>query len=168
MAKYIDHRIIGYIEEKIEGRLGLVLNREKTKVLRMDDKKASLDFLGYTFRYSRSHRYGGGTPYWRLEASKKAQQRARDNLHELTASRHCWRPVKDVISRVNAMLQGWLAYFNRGHPTKARWNLVRFAEERMVRHLRRRSQRPYQPPKGVSFYQHIHDLGLITAGQTRG
>jgi len=168
MAKYIDYQIIEYIEEKIEGRLGLVLNREKTKVLQMNDKKASLDFLGYTFRYSHSHRQLGGAPYWRFEASKKAQQRARDNLHELTASRHCWRPVKEVISRINAMLQGWFAYFSRGNPSKARWSLVRFAEQRLVRHLKRRSQCPYQPPKGVSFYHHIHDIGLMTAGKTRG
>jgi hypothetical protein len=37
MARYIDHRIIGFIEEKIEGRLGLVINREKTRVVQVED-----------------------------------------------------------------------------------------------------------------------------------
>ena len=168
MARFIDRRIIEFIEEKIESRLGLVLNREKTRVVRMEEKGATLEFLGYSFYHSRSHQSGGGPRYWRLEASKKAQQRARDNLRDLTSTRLCWTPVKDVVERVNAMLRGWFAYFSKGHPAKAEWNLIRFAEKRLVRHLKRRSQRPYRPPKGVSFYQHLHDLGLMTAGKTSG
>jgi RNA-directed DNA polymerase len=168
MARFIDHRILGFIEEKIERRLGLVINREKTRVVQMTDEGATLDFLGYTFRFSRSHQPGGGLRYWRAEASSKAQKRARDKLRELTSARYCWMPVKDVVDRTNAFLRGWLAYFSKGHPAKARWNLVRFAEQRLIRHLRRRSQRPYRPPEGVSFFQHVHDLGLIALGTARG
>lgn len=168
MAKFVGRRIIGFIEEKIEGRLGLVINREKTRVVQMMDRGAKLDFLGYTFRMSRSHRPGGGPRYWRVEASSKAQKHARDKLHDLTSARFCWMPVKDVVDRTNAFLRGWLTYFAKGHPARARWNLVRFAEERLVRHLRRRSQRPYRPPEGVSFFQHVHDLGLIALGGARG
>lgn len=165
MARFIGDRIIGFIEEKIERRLGLVINREKTRVVQMSNEDATLDFLGYTFRFSRSHRPGGGPRYWRAEASSKAQERARDRLRELTSARYCWMPIKDVVDRINAFLRGWLAYFSRGHPAKARWNLVRFAEQRLIRHLRRRSQRPYRPPEGVSFFQHVHDLGLIAPGR---
>jgi RNA-directed DNA polymerase len=168
MARFIDHRIVGFIEEKIERRLGLVINREKTRVVQMRDEDATLDFLGYTFRLSRSHRPGGGPRYWRAEASSEAQKRARDKLRELTSSRFCWMPIKDVVARTNALLRGWLGYFSKGYPAKARWNLVRFAEERLVRHLRRRSQRPYRPPEGVSLFQHVHDLGLIAQEAARG
>jgi RNA-directed DNA polymerase len=168
MARFIGDRIVGFIEEKIERRLGLVINREKTRVVQMDDEDATLDFLGYTFRFSRSHRPGGGPRYWRAEASSKAQTHARDTLRELTGARFCWMPVKEVVSRTNAFLRGWLGYFSKGHPAKARWNLVRFAEQRLVRHLRRRSQRPYRPPEGVSFFQHVHDLGLIAPAGARG
>lgn len=161
MARYIDGRIIGFIEEKIEGRLGLVINREKTRVVQVRDKDATLDFLGYRFRYSRSHRKGGGDRYWRLEASPKAQQRAREKLHELTSAKFCFKPVQQVVEEVNAVLRGWLRYFSKGHPANVRWNLVRYAERRIVAHLQRRSQRPYRPPEGVNFYQHVHDLGLI-------
>lgn len=168
MARFIGDRIVGFIEEKIERRLGLVINREKTRVVQMHDEDATLDFLGYTFRLSRSHRPGGGPRYWRAEASGKAQKRARDKLRDLTSPRFCWMPVKDVVERTNALLRGWLGYFSKGHPAKARWNLVRFAEERLIRHLRRRSQRPYRPPQGVSFYRHVHDLGLMAPGAARG
>jgi RNA-directed DNA polymerase len=168
MARFIGDRILGYIEEKIEGRLGLVINREKTRVVQMQDEDATLDFLGYTFRFSRSHRPGGGPRYWRVEASSKAQKRARDKLRKLTSARFCWMPVKDVVKRANVFLCGWLAYFSKGYPAKARAGLVRFAEQRLIRHLRRRSQRPYRPPEGVSFFQHVHDLGLIAPGVARG
>lgn len=168
MARFIGDRIVGFIEEKIERRLGLVINREKTRVVQMHDEDATLDFLGYTFRFSRSHRPGGGPRYWRAEASNKAQKCARDKLRDLTSARFCWMPVKDVVERTNAFLRGWLAYFSKGHPARVRWNLVRFAEWRLIRHLRRRSQRPYRPPEGVSFFQHVHDLGLIAPGAARG
>lgn len=168
MARFIDHRIIEFIEEKIERRLGLVINREKTRVVQMRDEGATLDFLGYTFRWSRSHRPGGGPRYWRAEASSKAQERARDKLRDLTGARFCWMPIKDVVERTNALLRGWLGYFSKGQPAKARRSLVRFAEQRLIRHLRRRSQRPYRPPEGVSFFQHVHDLGLIAPGAVRG
>ena len=161
MARFIDHRIVGFIEDKIEGRLGLVINREKTRILQVKDEDATLDFLGYRFRYSRSHLPGVGQRYWRVEASPKAQKRAREKIHELTSAKFCFAPIRDVVNHVNAALRGWLTYFSKGHPAKARWNLVRYAEVRLVAHLRRRSQRPYRPPEGVSLYQHVHDLGLI-------
>lgn len=161
MARFIDSRITGFIEEKIEHRLGLTLNRDKTRVLRMKDKGAVLDFLGYRFRHSRSHRPGGGPRYWRLEASPKAQKRVREKIHDLTSARYCFVPVSEVVKGVNAVLRGWLRYFSKGQPANARWNLVRFAEKRIATHLRRRSQRPYRPPEGVSLYEHAHDLGLI-------
>jgi len=161
MARFVGCRITGYIEKEIEGRLGLVINREKTRVVQLKDEHAKLDFLGYTFRWSRSHQRGGGPRYWRVEASSKATERARDKLRDLTSTRLCWMPIKDVVERTNAFLRGWLGYFSKGHPARARRDLVRFAEERLVGHLRRRSQRPYRPPAGVSFFQHVHDLGLI-------
>ncbi len=36
-----------------------------------------------------------------------------------------------------------------------------YAQKRLFKHLKRRSQRPYRPPKGVSLYRHLSDLGLI-------
>lgn len=166
MARYIDRRIIDYVESKIEGRLGLTLNREKTRILQMNEG-APLDFLGYRYRRSRSHRPGGGPEYWRLEASPKARQRAREKIRALTGPKLGFIPVVDVVQKVNTALRGWLRYFSKGHPAQARWDLVRFAEDRIVRHLRRRSQRPYRPPEGVSLYQHVHDLGLLALREDR-
>ena len=39
-------------------------------------------------------------------------------------------------------------------------NINWYVTQRMYQHLRRRSQRPFQPPEGVSLYQHLQQLGL--------
>lgn len=161
MAKHVGTRLRAFIEETIEGWLGLKINRDKTKIVQVADGVSTLDFLGFRFRYSRSHRKGGGPRYWRWEASPKAQKRAREQLRELTSASQCHKPIAKVVEQVNGMLRGWLAYFSVGQPKRVRWNLIRYAEERLVLHLRRRSQRPYRPPAGVNWYKHIHALGLM-------
>jgi RNA-directed DNA polymerase len=163
LARFIDARIIGWIERTLEGRLGLKVNREKTSTVDVAGGE-TLELLGYSFRWSRSHRPGGGPPYVRVEASKSSLHRARKRIRELTSARLCFQPPKVMVQLVNRFLRNWLNYFSAGYPSKARWNLVRFAEERLVRHLRRRSQRPYRPPEGTSLYQHVRVLGLMTPG----
>ena len=53
LARYQTKRLTGWIEEKIEKWLGLVINRDKTRVVDFKEAKASLDFLGFTFRWHR-------------------------------------------------------------------------------------------------------------------
>ena len=50
MARYQGPRIDEWLDAKLEGWLGLSINREKTKVVNLDQAE-SLDFLGFTFRY---------------------------------------------------------------------------------------------------------------------
>lgn len=163
MARFIDERMVRWVEHTVEGRLGLTLNREKTRTLNVEDEGTILEFLGFSFRWSRSHRPGGGgPPYLRVEASKKSRRKARDTVRDLTGSRFCFLSPVEVVENLNRFLRGWLQYYSFGHRRQARWDLVRFAEQRVARHLRRRSQRPYRPPEGVSLFQHAHDLGLLS------
>ena len=41
---------IEYIESRLEGKLQLEINRDKTRVVDLREEGASLDFLGYSFR----------------------------------------------------------------------------------------------------------------------
>ena len=50
LARYISPRLEDWVEGKLEGWLGLEINREKTRVLDLRQPGQSLDFLGYTFR----------------------------------------------------------------------------------------------------------------------
>jgi RNA-directed DNA polymerase len=70
-------------------------------------------------------------------------------------------PIPDLIERVNQHLAGWANYFRYGYPRAAFRAIHRFVRERLVRHLRRRSQRPFQPPKGRTYYAHLRHLGLV-------
>ncbi|MCQ2183729.1 MAG: group II intron reverse transcriptase/maturase, partial [Bacteroidales bacterium] len=59
LARKLQGEFVQRIERELEGRFGLVVNRDKTKVLDMRAEKAALGFLGYEFRFVRNH-YGEG------------------------------------------------------------------------------------------------------------
>ena len=160
MARYIDNRITNWIELKIEGWLGLELNREKTRIVNLRKEGASLDFLGYTFRYDldlqgQSHRY------LNLFASQKALSRERAKLREMTSPKMCFKPIPALIEELNSQLRGWSNYFGQGYPRKAFRGINHYVRKRLFCHLSRRSQRPWRPAKGVTSYAQFKKLGLI-------
>ena len=159
MAKWMGPTITSFIEETIEGRLGLELNREKSKIVRVKSVGDSLDFLGFTFRRERSLRFSG--TYVRVEASPKSILRQNRAIHEATNAKRCFVPIPALIEQIVRQVGGWLAYFRPGHPDRVSRKIVHFTENRVVTHLRRRSQRPYRPPDGVNIYDHVRNLGLV-------
>ena len=159
LAKRIDLSMISIVESKLEGWMGLQINRDKTRVLDLSQGD-SLDFLGYTFRYDRDLK-GRTRKYLNVFPSKKALARERMRLREMTGSSMCFKPVPALIEELNRHLLGWAGYFRFGYPRKAFRQINAFARQRMVLHLRRRSQRPYRAPAGVSSYQHLQRLGLV-------
>lgn len=161
LARRQGDRLIRWIESKLEGRMGLTINREKTSIVRLKEEEARLDFLGFTFWYAPDLR-GRRHRYLRMEPSKKALARERDKLRELTDKRLCFMPVPEMIRKINRHLRGWANYFNHGYARAALRQVNRFVQERLVNHLRRRSQRPFVPPKGVSYYEHLEHMGLVS------
>jgi RNA-directed DNA polymerase len=160
LARYQGPRLRGWIEEKIENWLGLEINRDKTRVVDLREEKASLDFLGYTFRWYRDQ-YGRDTKYLNVEPSNKALQRERDRISEMTDRRQGCTPIPRLIDRLNRQTEGWANYFSLGYPRKAYRNINWHLGYRLANHLKRhRSQRPYQLPEGMSLYEHLQRLGL--------
>lgn len=160
LARYVDGRIVGWVESKIESWLGLELNREKTQVLNLRRAGESLVFLGYTFRYDLDLK-GRGFRYLNMSPSKKALARERAHLRELTSPRMCFKPIPVLIEELNEHLRGWANYFGRGYPRQAFREINAYVRERLYCHLSRRSQRPWRPPKGATFYAQFARLGLI-------
>jgi RNA-directed DNA polymerase len=158
LARYQTRQLAEFIESKLEQWMSLELNREKTRVVHVRPGGASLDFLGYTFRYERS--WHGRPSYLKVLPSKPALLKQRAAVRALTASRHGFKPLPELIQGLNRSLHGWAEYFRFGHPSKAYWNLNYYVQQRLRIHLRRRSQRPYRAPEGVSLYAHLRDLGL--------
>jgi len=66
-----------------------------------------------------------------------------------------------LIRVVNRQLTGWANYFSFGYARKAKRSVNWFVRARLVKHLRRRSQRPFRPPEGRTYYQHFKNLGLV-------
>ncbi|MBW1818153.1 MAG: maturase [Deltaproteobacteria bacterium] len=160
LAHHQGSRLAGFIESKIETWLGLELNRTKTKVVNLRQPGAGVEFLGYTFRYDRDLR-GRGHRYLNVIPSRKAMQTHRDKLRKTISRGQGFVPVTRLIETVNRQQRGWANYFSFGYPRKAMREMNWYVVDRLVGHLRRRSQRPFRPPEGRSYYRHLKQLGLI-------
>lgn len=164
LARYQGERLIGWVESFLEGRAKLRLNRDKTRVVRLREADAVLNFLGYSFRYV-DDLLGRGHKYLTQEPALKAEAKAREKLRELTGRRHNCRPASQVIAGVNRYLRGWAAYFKQGYPKRVFRKLDSYVRDCLTRHLQHRSQRPHRLAEGLSYYEHLADLGLVSLVQ---
>ena len=159
LARYQGDRLTGWIEHKLEGWLGLEINREKTRIINLKDEGATLDFLGYSFRYEDDLK-GRGWKYLNRMPSKKALEKELEAIRKLTGPEHCFKPVKDMIETINEQTRGWKNYFSAGYPRRAFRDLNHFIRNRVIGHLQRRSQRGHKMPEGCSYDRHLMNLGL--------
>jgi RNA-directed DNA polymerase len=158
LTRYRSRQAEEFIRGKLEGWMGLVLNKEKTKVVDLKQKKSSIDFLGFNLRFDKS-KYGTGQ-YLKIEPKKKALAKARMEIREMLSRKNNCKPVKQVVQRVNRFLDGWAEYFSLGHPSDAFAKMDYFVAERLRRHLQRRSQRGYKKNEEQTWYQVLQGLGL--------
>jgi RNA-directed DNA polymerase len=160
LAHYQGEKLQEWIESKLEGWLGLEINRDKTRVIDLRQQGAKLDFLGYTFRYDRD-RKGRPQRYLNVTISNRALRRERQKLYETISHKRCLVPLPQLIEELNKHLKGWANYFSYGYPRQGRREINAYVRERLTQHVRRRSQRPFRPPKGVSYYEHFNRMGLV-------
>ena len=159
LARYQTPRLMAWVEQTLEGRFKLTINREKTRVVKLSEAGASLSFLGFTFRYDRDL-HGRDRRYLNVFPAKKSVARLREKLRR-ASGRQPGDAASDCSSvRCNRLLHGWKHYFSLGYPRVAFRAVNRYAVEALTRHLQRRSQRPFRPPAGVSFYAQLQSLGL--------
>jgi len=160
MARYIGPSIVKWVEGKLEGDLGLVVNRDKTSIVRMGRKGEALDFLGFTLRYDRDLK-GREKRYLNIFPSDKAVKRIRDKVRDKTASGYK-RPLREAIEEVNGILRGWANYFRYGYPRKVFRDVNRFVRCRFERFLDNRSQRRSKPfRQGERLYAGLKRYGLV-------
>ena len=103
---------------------------------------------------------GGQEDQGRVGKSRLREPR-REAVRELVNRSRSFVPATVLIARLNRQLRGWANYFSFGHPRKAMRAMNWFVRDRLKGHLRRRSQRPFRPPKGRSYYVHLRQLGLV-------
>lgn len=159
MARYQGERLQQFVEGFIEGRMGLSINREKTRVVNLS-KGERLDFLGFTFQFHHDLR-GCGHRYLHVMPSQKVMVREQAKLLEMTNSSKCFKPIPALIRELNRHLIGWANYFDYGHPRRRLRKVNWHVRKRLAVHLRRRSQRRFRPPKDMTLYRHLANLGLV-------
>jgi len=161
LARYQGRRITDWVQRTVEDWMGLEINRDKTQIIELDRAGASLDFLGYRFCFE-PDKFGRPKRYLNLAPSPSACARERDAIRDIVNKKRCFVPIPKLIEAVNQQVVGWSNYFNKGRSRPALRRMNWFVFQRMVRHLRRRSQRPYRPPEGVTWYKHLYkQYGLV-------
>src|SRR5208283_595111 len=156
MARYQGPQLVGWVERMLEDWLGLKINRNKTRIVKLNEGGTHLDFLGYQFRYDRSRFHAGRYLHWC--PSGKSVQREMAKLSAMTTSRQGWKPIPMLIAELNRQMRGWMNYFALGYPRKAFRKIGYHVRGRLRSHLRRRSQRRYRIPEGSTCYRALADL----------
>jgi group II intron reverse transcriptase/maturase len=138
-------------------RLGLRLNGEKTRRLRLDIGN-NVDFLGFRFHCVRSRQ--NGARLMLVYPSRRSQERFRMKVRSLVHHSIPFR-VKEQVENLNRYLHGWMGYFRLGHGSAVFRKLAHFVNLR-VRHViwRRRGRRGYGWGKVTSDYIY-NQLGLF-------
>ncbi len=160
LARAISPKLERWIQTTLQDWMGLQLNPEKTSVIRLNTKGASLDFLGYTFRFDKD-RFGGSHRYLNLFPSNKALKRQRAQLKAMTGPHRGFVPLPVLIEQINRQVSGWANYFQVGYPRKAFRHINAYVRQRVTIHLKRRSQRPFQLRGDASYYAYLKRMGLI-------
>ncbi len=124
-----------WIEKKLEGWMGLKVNRDKTKVLNLMEDGTSLDFLGYTFRRATNWQKANHR-YWRIEPSAVSLKRERERLRQLTSKAKGYTPLPKLLAGLNRHLIGWANYYKYGHSKAALRDINWYVQTRLYYHLR--------------------------------
>jgi hypothetical protein len=73
----------------------------------------------------------------------------------------CHLRIPALVQNRNEHWRGWANYFSLGYPRVAFREINTYVRERLKRHLRPCSQRPFRLPEGQTYYQHFGKLGLL-------
>ena len=153
---------IALLEHYLE-RLGLTLNKEKTRRLRLEEG-ANVEFLGFRFSNVRSRKTG--TRLILVSPSPKSQQRCRERIRQLVHHARAKR-VKDQVQDVNRFLRGWVGYFRLGHSSDTLKDVRNFVNKRVRRVIQRhRGRRGYGWGGRISSDYIYGTLGLYSDYRT--
>ena len=130
LVRYADHFVVmcgnarnceeaqGRIEHVL-GRLGLKLHPQKTRRVVLTGGQEGFDFLGCHLHKRMSGRLwqqkGLRRYYLQNWPNRKAMNRVRERVREMTPRKRCHRDLRSVIAELNPVLRGWGQYFRTGN-----------------------------------------------------
>jgi len=131
-------RVMASLGEFLEGRLKLRVNREKSAVAHVSERK----FLGYRLLASGM-----------LTIAPKSLDRAKDRIRELTR-RNRGVSFEKMIGRLNSFLTGWVTYYRYARCKTALTELDQWIRRRL------RCYRLKQRKRRYAIATFLRDLGL--------
>jgi RNA-directed DNA polymerase len=149
----------------ILGELGLQLKDAKTRIVHLEEGGEGVDFLGFHHRWVRAKgaRHVQFLARW---PSRRAMQRARDRVREITARERLLLPIEEVVLGLNKYLRGWAGYFRYGNSAR-HFNLIEHhAHERLALFVAKRHQRTRAYGWWTVTYRSPDRLGLISLAGT--
>jgi group II intron reverse transcriptase/maturase len=120
--------------EAIARRMGLVVNREKTRITKLTD---GFDFIGFEFVKRRSPTNGKSIIY--IFPSKASQRNVRRRIKFFTKQRAPVAP-DEFVRQINQTVRGWANYYRHTNASEAFRRLQRFINTRFRRYLTYRSK----------------------------
>lgn len=120
--------------EAIAQRMGLELNREKTRITKVTD---GFNFIGFHFVKRRSPNSGKRAIY--LFPSQEGQRRLRRRIKSFTKRRAPLAP-QEFIGQINQAVRGWANYYRHTNASQAFRAMQRFINIRLRRYLTFRSK----------------------------
>jgi group II intron reverse transcriptase/maturase len=113
--------------------LGLEPKAAKTRIVALAEGEEGFDFLGFHHRLVR-----GWTPksahltFLARWPARRAVQRARDRIRELTDRKWLWMPVEDIVRDLNLFLRGWAGFFRYGNSARVLGQIRNYALMRLA------------------------------------
>jgi group II intron reverse transcriptase/maturase len=148
--------------EAILGGLDLSLNEEKTR--KIDAKKQSFNFLGFTVEVKKNPKTGKLFPL--ITPSKEAMAEIKAEIKALTCRKNLRFSKEVLIGKLNALVRGWVGYFYYGNCSRDLTRLKEFLDERVRIYLRRKHAKKSRGYK-VYPYRYLYDnLGLYKISTT--
>jgi RNA-directed DNA polymerase len=150
--------------EMMMGKLGLEVNREKTRLCRVPEE--SFDFLGYTFGQCYSSRNGRG--YIGTRPSKKKVKGIMERISQSTERTTLTEETTQKVRELNTLLRGWGNYFSLGPVSKAYRAVDAHTRQRLRRWLRHKHK---IKGTGTGAYpdEYLYEkLGLVRLARTTG
>jgi group II intron reverse transcriptase/maturase len=141
-------------------RMGLALNKEKTKQIRSEQEP--FGFLGHTIRYDKDIK-GRNNHYWNICPGKKAEQRLREKISEYLHS-HGHSKAAEIVDWINIRIRGWLNYFSiKGvsYVAMSKRRLRNYLQQKLNRYFNRKSQRKCRLYRQRAFEVLVQKSGLI-------
>lgn len=132
---WLEKAVTKRLQEEL-GKVGLEMNKEKTKIIDFSKPKQTFKFLGFDFRACLTKKKKMG---FITSPTKQARNKLRSKIKE-TFRANLGKTVQEVVHIINPILRGWVNYFRIGNSRNCFVAIKDWIEKKVRRHIYRAKQ----------------------------